>query len=626
MICNRRFSLPAAFVIFMLTAASAHAASTIDPHAIFAAMKAASGGARWDDVAEIDFRATLSQGGLKGQMIVHRELRTGRSAVSFNLGTTHGGNGYDGKVAWFRDEKGLVTPRSSARARRRAMTNAYIVRNGWFKSAHDDPAAMRYLGDRRDGGRRFQLIEITPARGIAVEVWIDAHSHLLARVHKPGDAGKTVTTYYSDYRDVDGLRLPFMLRMSHGTAQYDSVIRIDRWRVRNRAVAANFVRPPSRVSDARIVGGGASAEVPFESYASLILVKVSINGGAPLPFILDTGGLNLLTPAAAGKLGIRGQGDLPVHGVGGKTQSLRIAQVKTYRLGDVQLDDQQFLIIKLPELLTYRGHKTPIAGLIGYEVLRRFVTRIDYGRDRLTLTPVGEFHYRGDGHEVPLTFAGRTPQVRARVNGVTGVFKLDTGDSGGLTLFAAFARAHDIALAGRVSTAIAAGVGGSVESRSGRVNGFAIGGFELSHPVADLVDPRAGAFASKVLAGNIGRDILSRFTLTLDYERQRLYLEPDERFAEPFRNESSRSGLHLNRLDPDTLIVAVVDGGSAAQAAGLRAGDKVVALDGIEASAMGLDAIKRQLRRPPNDRLTVTAMLNGERHDLTMALPREAGS
>lgn len=571
------------------------AAADPDPQALFARMKAASGGERWDRIGEIEYEAALRQGGEAGRVRVRRDLVGGRHRVRSDLGVQHGERGYDGRDAWMRDEKGLVTVLDGAAARREALTDAYLARNGWFAPPARDPAAMAYLGERRDGDARYHVVEVTPARGATLAAWLDARTGLLARLHRRGDDGRETVLHYGDYREVDGVRLPFSVRQSEGDARYDSLLRLTRVRTRPVADAARFARPASAVRDARIAGGARRTTVPFELYAGKILVSLSIDGGAPLPFLLDTGGLNLLTPAAARALGLRGEGEQPVQGAGEGVQSLQTARVGRYRLGQVELDDQRFLIVELPQLLVERGDKPPIAGLIGYELLRRFTVRIDYDARLLTVSPAGGLAGTDAPDVLALSFDDRTPQATARVDGAEGLFALDTGSGSGLSLLAPFAAGHGIVLdADRAG--MMGGVGGHVRIRTGQVRRFELGPHALPRPSADIVEAKAGVFASRLLAGNVGQAVLSRFVLTFDYDSRRLRVEPGRRFAEPFETPATL-GFGLDRVDRTRFRVLHVAEGSAAAGAGVRAGDVVTALGGEPAERFDLDELQALLRR-----------------------------
>jgi hypothetical protein len=598
-----------------LASAAASANPPVDPRALFAAMREASGGERWSHVAEIHVEATFTEGGLHGTRHSYRDTRRGRYVTRSDVGVNQGGTGFDGRQSWMQDEKGLVTVLDAASARRQAATDAYLARNGWFSPASQDPAAMAYLGERREDGQRFQRVRITPDHGDPVEAWIDANTHLLARLSRRGDDGQTNTTYYADYRPVDGLRLPFSERDSNGDASYDSTLVTRHVDVLDQAADNDFVQPESLIRDARIAGGAASAQVPFERYGGLILVKLSIDGHAPMPFILDSGGLNLLTPDAARELGIQGKGNQAVQGVGTQTQSLQVADVGSYRLGPVQMDQQRFLIIDLPLLLTDRGDRPAVAGLIGYELLRRFTTRIDYDRQQLTFTAAGSLRNSSGADVLPLSFDGRTPLVHASVNGIDGVFMMDTGDSGELTVFEPFAKAHRIVLGGKVSASHSGGVGGVIENRSGHLASFALGQHALLDPPATFSAPKTGVFASELLAGNIGQGILSRYVMTLDYESRRMQLQRGNGWEKPFEDGPSL-GFGLNRISHEQYQVLAVTPSSPARRVGLAAGDIVVALDGVPASRLGLDELRESMRRGGNRGLTVTVLRKGKPQEL----------
>lgn len=599
-----------------LASAAAVANPPTDPRALFAAMREASGGDRWSQVGEIRMEATFTEGGLHGTQRSYRDTRRGRYVTQSDAGANQGSTGFDGKETWMQDEKGLVTVLdATTAASRQAATDAYLARNGWFSPASRDPATMAYLGERREDGHLFQRVRVTPAHGDPVEAWIDASTHLLARLSRRGDDGHTDTTYYADYRPVDGLRLPFSERDSNGDASYDSTRVTRHVDVLTKAVDTDFVQPESVIRDARIVGGAASAQVPFDRYGGLILVNLSIDGHAPMPFILDSGGLNLLTPDAARELGIQGKGNQAVQGVGTQTQSLQVADVGSYRLGPVQMEQQRFLIVDLPLLLTDRGDRPAVAGLIGYELLRRFTTRIDYDRQQLTFTAAGSLRNSAGADVLPLSFDGRTPLVHASVNGVDGVFMMDTGDSGDLTVFEPFAKAHRIALDGTVSASHSGGVGGIIENRSGHVAHFALGEHALVGPPATFSAPKTGVFASELLAGNIGQGILSRYVMTLDYASRRMQLQRGNGWSQPFEDGPSL-GLGLNRISHEQYQVVAVTPSSPAQRIGLAAGDIIIALGGVPASRLGLDELRQSMRRGASHGLAVTVLRKGKPQEL----------
>jgi PDZ domain/Aspartyl protease len=606
--------------ILGLTALANSSAASLakDPQAIFDAMKEASGGSRWDAIGELDFTADISEGGLMGHRSFSEDLHTGRNRELYDLGGTSGGDGYDGHDSWFMDEKGIVSVRESVQAKRETATDSYIARNGWFRPSTADPAIKRYLGEQHEAGHTYAVMRVTPHGGNAFDAWIDVDSHLLNRVIEQTDTGQTETTWYLDYKPLAGLLLPFTERTSDGNNQYDTSARFTKIVTLAKVDDKHFDMPASSVRDAYIDGDATSTKVPFESYGGEILVDVSINGAKPMPFLLDSGGLNLLTPDAAQKLGVLGEGRQAVQGVGDTEQSMKSARVKNYRLGAVVLEDQRFLILDLPKILTDRGERTPIAGIIGYELLRRFVTRVDYDEKELTFVSNETFQYTGNGVRLPLQFDDRTPLVVARVDKVPGTFALDTGDMGDLTVFTPFAKAHDISLQGTIFNGRAKGVAGEAALRVGQLGSLSLGPYTLNSPTASLGASKIGEFASKVLAGNIGHGVLSKFVLTFDYAHRQIYVEKSKTFNVIER--CGHSGINFDRQRHDRLIVTWVEPKSPAAASGLHVGDQITAINGVPISHMGLDDIRKVTTQPAGAHIQLSALRGNSARQATLIL------
>lgn len=615
---SRPRQLAALIAACVLAGTACAAAPPVPEQALLAAIRAAGGGAHWQQVSTLDLHARVQVAGLDGT----RELRAdrhGRFVRVDRVGLAGESRGFDGMHAWTRDEKSLVTRIDGARGRPDSISDGYVLSQGWRYPA-SEPATLRVIGRRSEHGRAFDVVEATPRGGTPLTLWFDADSHLLARAGRDDQNGARHITRFADYRTVDGLRLPF--RISVGTPEQptQTVVTVERASLHRHDDARAFRMPASAVHDAHIVGGGFATTVPFEDYAGLMLVRASINGGPPLPFILDSGGLNVLTPAAARRLGLKGEGKQVVYGVGPGTATMALTRVRSLALGQARLDDQRFYILPLPPMVTDRGDREPIAGIIGYEVYRRFVARIDYDRDRLTLTLPAHFDATGAGHALRLRFDGRTPQVRAQVDGRSGLFLLDTGNAGALQLTAAFADRWKIGFSGTSSASVDAGVGGHSASRSGRIDRLQLAGHVLRRPRATISAARSGVLSSSVLAGNIGYDVLSQFRVTLDYPHRRMYLTPGARFGRAAAPRGS-SGMAAMRVDHAHLQVVAVNAGSPAARAGIKRGDRIDRVDDTAVRHLDLATIRAHLRGRPGGRLRLHVIdAAGHARDVTLRL------
>lgn len=67
---------------------------------------------------------------------------------------------------------------------------------------------------REDDGHKYDVLKITPRGGKTIRLWIDVSTHLIARKVEPkSDEGPEVT-YFSDYRTVSGVKVPFTREVS----------------------------------------------------------------------------------------------------------------------------------------------------------------------------------------------------------------------------------------------------------------------------------------------------------------------------------------------------------------------------------------------------------------------------
>src|SRR6266851_7507881 len=196
-------------------------------------------------------------------------------------------------------------------------------------------------------------------------------------------------------------------------------------------------------ADFRIISGSESA-VPVSVEAGTVIVEVTINGRGPFPLMFDTGAQNALTPEIAAALGLKTEGAGTVLDSGGDSLPVTFTRVKVIRVGDAEMTDQPFAVAALPPYLTDRGSRPALAGFLGYELLTRFAVRLDYDRRTLTLKAGSNFRYDGTGVRVPLVFTGKTPVVPAAADGIAGMFVVDTGSSGALTLRREFVEAHGL--------------------------------------------------------------------------------------------------------------------------------------------------------------------------------------
>lgn len=594
--------LPSALALAAAVALAAPAAAA-PPTArdVLARAKAAQGGKAWDAVRSIHATGRVEQGGLAGTLDMLTDVRTGRYRDAWDLGAEKGATAFDGKIAWSQDASGQSREEGAQQPRESAFTEAYRRAEAWWYPDRR-PGEVKYAGERSEGGRRFHVLAITPAGGRAFELWVDAATWLFDRTVER-IAPDTFTTTLSDWRTVRGVKLPFAAVISQGEAKYDQRIALAKVELNVPLDAARFALPPPPPRDFGFAGGQRSTTVPFAFLNNHVYVDVRLDGKGPYRFFLDTGGVNIVTPALAKELGLEAKGALPGGGVGEAKEDIGVAKVKRVEIGDAFLDAQTFFVYPIGAMDAVEG--THVDGLVGYEVFRRFIARLDYAHARLTLTDPDGWKYEGAGTAVPFVFNAHLPQVAGEIDGVPGRFDLDTGSRSSVDLFVPFVEEHHLVekYGARVERIGGWGVGGASRGYVVRGRELKLGPVAIPDPVVGLATSKKGAFARTGVAGNVGGGVLSRFDVTFDYGRKQVIFEKNARFDA--RDTYDKAGWWIDAAGDAWQVMEVVPGTPAAQA-GLKEGDRILAVDGQTPAELSLSELRRKVRdAPTGTRLTL---------------------
>ena len=383
------------------------------------------------------------------------------------------------------------------------------------------------------------------------------------------------------------------------------------------AVVSPFSEPSAFSPRARLAPEASAPKpvvtIPFKLVTRHIVVPVKINNSRPLSFVFDTGDkVGIVDIARAKELGLDLQGQLRIGGAGSDSLVGSYVRNATWKLqGFEDFSQPVALAIPLGRLAARFGHD--FDGIIGSDFIKQFVIEVDYQARVLKLHAKEGFVYSGNGESMPIQFNGQGhPIIDAEVTPrggepIKGKFILDLGSSGALALHTPLVKEHRL-LESNHQTIRAIGVGGAggdVQARLGRVAELKIGKFKITAPTALFSQDKAGAFANASLAGNIGQRIASKFKLFLDYERQRIILEPASNFNEPF--DSAQSGLALTTEGADRSILRVLEvlENSPASEAGFLKDDQIVKVNGKDASELSITKLGEMFERPGSYQMTV---------------------
>ena len=150
-------------------------------------------------------------------------------------------------------------------------------------------------------------------------------------------------------------------------------------RVRAAAVIAVAILAAPRAAQV------ASVALPFELVNRHVMLPVSVNGGAPLSFIFDTGDrVAILDLDRARTLGLTLGREVRIGGVGSSPAAGNMLGGTTFTIpGLPRFSQPVVLALPLARLAPRLGHD--LDGILGADFIKEFVVEIDYAARVLRL-------------------------------------------------------------------------------------------------------------------------------------------------------------------------------------------------------------------------------------------------
>jgi predicted aspartyl protease len=375
-----------------------------------------------------------------------------------------------------------------------------------------------------------------------------------------------------------------------------------------RSTAQDAASAPAAktASDQPVTGAARGATVPAINGVEL---KAQINGQGPFDAILDTGAGNLMTASLARRLGLKLGGAVTIVAAGGNVSAQGV-EVATVKIGDLTMVDQWFTVVDLP----YRKDEEGI--FVGGDLVSGLPIKVDFEKQQITFYDSRGFSYSGDGVAVPIRLDEGVVVAEGSVDGIPGLFGIDTGDLYSLSLSAPFVAQHDLVkhYGATIRGYAGEGFGGRDTGLFTRASVLRLGQMSVSRPITVLSLDSQGRFASSAISGNIGLRILKQFTITFDYPHGKMYLEKNSNYGKP--DIFNRAGLLLN-LEPDDLKIETVIPRSPAARAGLAEGDVITQIDGSQPTD---DSIQNAFTQPVGTILHLTVSHAGALHSVSLIL------
>lgn len=262
----------------------------------------------------------------------------------------------------------------------------------------------------------------------------------------------------------------------------------------------------------------------------------------------------------------------------------------------------------------------PVHGLIGFNLFKDYVVRVDYQDQEITLYRPEHYKYRDRRNDIilPLHFQGNKPLIRTSImtedkTEVPVLLMVDTGASDALWLSdksddrISVPRNHISAFLGR-------GLSGDLFGTKGRIDAVWVGPLVLPRPIVSFPED---SLVSELISANdrngtLGAEILRRFVVTIDYRNARITLSPTPLVKEPFNY--NMSGMEVVNPMPGLPIftIANIRENSPAFLAGLKENDQIISVNNNSHSNMSLNDINLIFQSKENRKIKMRVLRDGE--------------
>jgi hypothetical protein len=394
--------------------------------------------------------------------------------------------------------------------------------------------------------------------------------------------------------------------------------------------------------------------IPFTSINNLIFLEVNIND-VPMVFLLDSGvdktilfsleEVGEVKFSEAEKATFRGLGSNMESVEGLKTTKNKVAIAEYFV--DSNLD---IYIILDQEFNISSGLGVPVNGILGYEFFKKHVIEIDYAHNKIHVYDnLSQIQKKIDKkfEKLNISIENNKPYLKAAIvlnNYSKDTLKLliDTGNGDAVWLFQNKIPEATIP-ENNFDDFLGRGFNGEVHGKRAKLDRVSFHKYTFKQPYVAFPDTLSiqNVRMAQDRAGSIGSELLRRFTVVLDYQRESIYLRPNSQYDEPFRFNMSgievqHSGVQWVKVRDvandsnreKNLLEDILEGfnyklelkpiykiyslrpNSPAAIAGLQKDDEIISINGKKAHTYSLQRIKNLLQSEEGKKIKMEVKRN----------------
>lgn len=589
-----------------------------DPYLIFMKHYELTGGLeRWKGVVSTYSNGSVIYDGLAGQFEAFYQ-KSMRFHLIEDFGVIKYTQGDSGETSWSQDTNGKVLiNKDEETLKRRELKRRY--EDFEHLNRKSKIFVLSCVGEQIVGNTVCLVVRVTNKINKDIEWYFFDNKTfcLIKTIEKQPDI--EIHTQYADFRCVYDFIVPFYTSTYIFPRDKIEITQVEQYAVNPQFDKEIFAIPPDVQDDFVFEQNKNEVTLGFLFEDDAIFLPVRIGQDTRL-WQLDTGASgSVIDEDYARWLGIAPEGEIKGFGFGDNFH-LSFVKIPQHCVDGLCLKEQTILAFKG---VADNSYEPTMYGILGYDFLSRFVTRIDYANQSITFYDKASFSYKGNGIIIDAPLKNNTFTVPVVVDKrLKGRWSLDVGATDASFYFK-YAKKHGL-LPKKGITGAKRGMGGVFLQKKVRFDEFVfegVGGgvshrLRLDSPVFSI--PLSHNVSSiGELVGNLGNSILKHFVLYLDYDKQQIILEPGKWFNLSFKQDLS--GITVGLSEQGEPMISYLDPKAYASRQGFREGDVFVAINNAPLSQVnGVRSVKKILMERTSKPLKITVRRGDSLLDLSL--------
>jgi len=363
--------------------------------------------------------------------------------------------------------------------------------------------------------------------------------------------------------------------------------------------------------------------IPFKLINNLIVIPIKINNSKIYYFILDSG---VRTPIITeldynDSIKLNYLRKQKIHGLGkGDPLEVYFSTHNDFSIFNIIHSNLNayFLAENVFHLSAKMG--TQINGLIGYDIFKNFIVKIDYAGKKLILYNPALYSQKKNRRwtTLPLEINNKKAYLRTVIEQEDGSkipvkLLLDTGSS--LALWLSVESDSLLKLPSKYKeTFLGKGLNGEIYGKKSRIKSVYIGKYKLTNPTASFPDSSSvlNTIKKDNRNGSLGAEILRRFTVIIDYYNKEISFLPNHNLHDEFKYDRSGIEIYVPYPGLPFYVIHRIRKDSPADKAGLKKGDQILSINSNKNINLTLNQIHGILRRKDGYKIKMKVQRDNE--------------